>query len=187
MSTLTLTPLQTLRNCRLNNATLRDYHYVFFFSVNFWWGTSGETSLRAKRTLTTRKHIALTNHITMTGWERRNSLSPAHLCKYNALQGTLPVRFTFFRLYVYKWDTYLFSNRKIRERTLFRWIVDPQMRILSSFIILHHYTFSSVEYKNVNWLQPDLKVSDLNLRINWLNQPLKRSADFEWIKAHSQQ
>lgn len=141
MSTLTLTPLQTLRNCRLNNATLRDYHYVFFFSVNFWWGTSGETSLRAKRTLTTRKHIALTNHITMTGRERRNSLSPAHLCKYNDLQGTLPVRFTFFRLYVYKWDTYLFNNRKIREWALFRWIVDPQMRILPSFIILHHYTF----------------------------------------------
>lgn len=95
-----LSPLQTL------TAGLIMQHCAiiitfFFFSVNFWWGTSGETSLRAKRTLTTRKHIALTNHITVAGWERRNCLSPAHLCKCNPLQGTLLVRYTFFRLYIY--------------------------------------------------------------------------------------
>ncbi len=101
---LTLAPLQTLRHCGLNNATLHDYHYEVFFSVNFWWGTSGETSLRAERTLTTRKHIALTNHITVAGWESRNCLSPAHLCQYNTFQRTSTSKnSTFFLLIVWYW------------------------------------------------------------------------------------
>ncbi len=134
MSTLTLAPLQTLRHCRLNNATLHDYHYKVFFSVHFWWGTSGETSLGAERTLTTRKHIALTN-ITVAGWESRNCLSPAHLCQYNTFRRTLQARFTCFRIQDYKWEMYLLNNfflinsiilnLKIRGWILFRWVVHP--------------------------------------------------------------
>lgn len=129
MSTLTLAPLQTLRHCGLNNATLHDYHYEVFFSVNFWWGTSGETSLRAERTLTTRKHIDLTNHITVAGWESRNCLSPAHLCQYNTFQRTSTSKnSTFFFI------NSMILNLKIRGWTLFRWVVHPPKIIHSSWI-----------------------------------------------------
>jgi len=51
-------------------------------------------------------------------------------------------------------------------------VVDPQMRMRSSFIILHPCIFFFCGIQKRYRLRSDLKVSDLYLRNNWFNQQI---------------